>query len=211
MEPLLRTTTENSWVFAIILSTLVLMAAARFLFSKQFSSLGNLTLFLEHQEGVTALSVLTNILLSVLIGLLLFPFVQLPFESGEWSAFLNAVTVIGLVLLYFTIRYLFNLILMLTMGYGEELNHVMKVKVYFRTFAIFILILLNLLLYYSDFQNHIIFFTGIGVIVILLVLEYLFQIRNKAGIGIYLSYYFILYLCILEILPVLFVIKHWNG
>ena len=211
MEPILRNAHENSWIFIILISTLLLTTAARLLFSKQYNTLGSLTHFVEQQESITVLSVFTNIIFSVLAGLLLYPFVQLPFLDSAWSSFLNAAMIIGLVLLYFTLRYLFNLILIFTMGLDEEMSNIIKVKTYFRTFAIFLLILLNFLLYYSEINNFILFLIGIAVIALMLILEYIFQFSNKANRRIYYSYYFILYLCILEILPVLYVVMHWNS
>lgn len=210
LEPVLRTTTDHSWLFTIIMVILILLAASRFLFSKHYALLGNLNLYLEGQENNTFLAVFTNLILAMLIGVFIYPYVDLPFVEKPGLDFANAMIFVAIIAAYFLLRYVANLILVYAMGLQDELQHIIKVKIYFRTFAIFAFILLNLLLYYSEFDKNILFFIGASLFLIQLILEYMFQLQNKSSRTIYKTYYFILYLCTLEILPILYVILHWN-
>lgn len=211
MEPLLRNATDYSWVFSILLSVMIVLMAARLVFHKNFQMLGNLTLFTENPENTKSLAILSNVLLAVMVGLTVFKFIEFPFESSQNSGFSDAVLVTGIIAVYILTRLLVNILLIYLLGIQEELNHILKVKIYFRLFTVFLLVILNLFLYYSEFDPLTIFYISAAIIVIMVTLEYYFQLRKRYRATVYGSYYFILYLCILEILPVLLVFQYWSG
>ena len=211
LEPISRTFVDNSWIFVIILFTLLLMGICKLVFAKNFSTLGKLSLFTEVQENFYPLTFITNFILGILIGLLIFPFIELPFETSDNKNIINALVIIGLALGYLFIRFIIQTLIILMLGMSENYKELITVKNYFRVFTIILLFILVLFLYYSEFDSKIIIYISAAVVAMMLLLEYFYQLRKSGAIGIYGTYYFILYLCMLEILPVLFVIKHWNG
>lgn len=211
MQPIIRSVTDNSWVFVVLLVVLILLGVSRWVFQKNYETLGNLNLFVENQENFYPFSLFVNIILGVLTGLIFYPFVDLPFDLGIWTKAVNVTIVIFCVLLYFLFRFLINGFLVYMLGLGDEFKNMVKVKVFFRAFTVFALIACNFLLYYSDFDKNIILYISLGFLLLMLVLEYFYQLRKTDSFAIYGSYYFILYLCVLEILPVLIVIKQWTG
>ena len=208
MEPIARSFTDNSWVFILLLSIVVLLGVSRIMFQKNYGSLGSLSLFQDNQENFLPFAILINLLLVILIGLVLYPFLNFPWNLTYWPTILNSFV---LVLIWISVRYFVNTLLIYLLGIGEYYRDIIKAKVYFRFFAVFVLLIAVLLLYYSDFNQLIIFYISLGIIAITILLEYVFQLQKNGLNSLYGSYYFILYLCMLEILPVLYVINHWNG
>lgn len=187
---------------------MVILGVSRILFQHNYASLRTLSLFQENQENFLPFAIMTNVLLISLIGLVFYPFVDLDFEHWSLSPIY---TLFLLVFGWLFIRFIINSMLILLLGFEEFYKDIIKTKVYFRLFAVFALLISVMFLYYSDIDQQIMFMVSLGIIGIMLLFEYIFQFRKNGLNGLYGSYYFILYLCVLEILPILYVINHWNG
>lgn len=190
---------------------MILLGFSRWIFQKNYGSLNSLESFVDNQENFLPFAFFVNLILGILFGLLLFPFVEIPLNFGAWTLLSHITIVVMGVVLYFVFRFLINSFLIYLLGMDEHYKKIFKVKVFFRVFAIFALLICTFLLYYSDFQEKIIFLIALGILLITLVLEYFYQLRKTGATSIYGSYYFILYLCVLEILPILYVVMHWKG
>src|SRR5690606_32820052 len=81
-------------------------------------------------------------------------------------------------------------------------------KVSYRTFFGFILLPINMVLYYNGINNHWIYITIAAILFILNLLTYLVTLRNYQNFLLRKIFYFILYLCTLEIAPYYF-IYYW--
>src|SRR5690606_41245169 len=56
---------------------------------------------------------------------------------------------------------------------------IFKAKGYFRIFAVFLLFIAVLFLYFSDLNQNWVFYTSLGIIGALVLLEYIFQLRRN--------------------------------
>ena len=207
MEAITRNFTDNSWVFILLLSMIVILGISRILFQRNYASKRTLTVFQENQENFFLFAMMTHLLLIGLIGLLLFPFINI---SSEVSTAHPIVSLLVIIFLWFIFRFLVNTLLMYLVGIGDYFREFINTQVYFRFFAVFVLILAVLFMYYSSIQPTLILYISLIFLGFMLILEYIFQIRKIGSQWMYSSYYFILYLCMLEILPILYVVKHWN-
>lgn len=208
MEPIARSFTDNSWVFIVLLSIILLLGVSRIIFQRNYASLGTLTIFQENQENFLPLALMTNAMLIMLIGLVFYPFFQLNWNILDWPPVFN---LFGIVFLWLFIRFIANTLLIYLLGLDEYYRDIIKAKIYFRLFGVLALLVSVMFLYYSDVDQKIMFYISLGILVIMNLFEYIFQLRKNGLNGLYGSYYFILYLCMLEILPILYVINHWNG
>lgn len=210
LQPVIRSATDNTWVFITLLTILILLGISRFIFQKNYFTLSSLNEFIDNQENFLPFAFFTNFLLGILSGMLIYPMVDLPYNLGNWTVLVHVCILISGVILYLLLKFLINGFLAYLVGMGEGFKKIMKVKVFFRFFAIIGLLICNFMLYYSDFEEVVVFFVAVFILCITLVLEYVFQLTKSDITRVYGSYYFILYLCALEILPVLYVVMHWN-
>ena len=178
------------------------------MFQKNFNALGRLTLFQDNQENFFQFAVVINLLLVTLIGLILYPFVSVSWNIIASSPTLNLFLII---FLWIGIRFLINTLLIFLLGIDEYYKDIIKAKVYFRFFAVLLLFIAVLFMYYSDVNQTLVFYISLGIMATFILFEYIFQLRKNGLSGLYGSYYFILYLCMLEILPILYVLNHWKG
>jgi hypothetical protein len=85
--------------------------------------------------------------------------------------------------------------------FAEEFN---LQKVSYRTFIGLILLPINLYLFYNDNPSNILIFCIIGVILIINLFSYIISLKIYQNLFIGKVFYFILYLCALEIAPYYF-------
>lgn len=211
MEIVARNIDDYSWVFIMLLCVLLLIGGSRFVFQKKFNALWNLNNFKDVQDNTIPFSFFINIVLSVLIGLILSPFTQPLFNIGTWTDFSHLIVIILIIIAYITLRFLLDGFISLILGLEDEYKTTTNIKTFFRIFTVLFLLLLNFALYYSTINKTNILYIALGVMVLTLILEYFQQINKSRNKAIYGSYYFILYLCVLEILPILYVVMHWKG
>lgn len=207
LEAITRNFIDQSWVFILLLAVILILGVSRILFQRNYASLRSLAVFQDNQENFFPFAFMTHVVLIVLIGLILLPFIDI---STDFLSENNVINLFGILIFWFLFRFFINLLLIYLLQMKDYFREIINTQVYFRFFAVFILLLAVLLLYYSSISNQIILVVSLASIGLMLVLEYVFQWRKIGSGWISHSYYFILYLCMLEILPILYVFKHWN-
>jgi len=105
-------------------------------------------------------------------------------------------------------KYLIEKIISATFHIDEFTEQFNLFKVSYRTFFGFILLPINMVLYYNGINNHWIYITIAAILFILNLLTYLVTLRNYQNFLLRKIFYFILYLCTLEIAPYYF-IYYW--
>lgn len=207
LEAITRNFIDQSWVFILLLAVILILGVSRILFQRNYASLRSLAVFQDNQENFFPFAFMTHVVLIVLIGLILLPFIDI---STDFLSENNVINLFGILVFWFLFRFFINLLLIYLLQMKDYFREIINTQVYFRFFAVFILLLAVLLLYYSSISNQIILVVSLASIGLMLVLEYVFQWRKIGSGWISHSYYFILYLCMLEILPILYIFKHWN-
>lgn len=138
--------------------------------------------------------------------LLMIPYVKfdLPFFNQDWIQF---IVIFSFLCIYEVIRYIFVGGFFFSMGKISEYQDNYRPRYFFIFIKLIVVLLLNCLIYYTKIppNYHVYFLLGSGILVF--VSEWVtafFFIKNKLKIP---SYYVFLYLCTLEILPVLCICK----
>lgn len=144
------------------------------------------------------------IILSLFIFLLVqFYFIEFYFEND--LLFFIKIN-IG-ILIFFLIRFLVGYLLALLFEIGQEQKQVTFSKMSY-LFALSILILPFLLLVFYVKNFNLLLFQLLSLLLtILLIMRYVFVLKNNKSVVLSRLFYFILYLCALEIAPMLLIFK----
>jgi hypothetical protein len=207
---------NHHWVSLVFLAILIFLTLARVLFKDRLlhtASLffANKYLFIyfnkEKNDIINLFQFLLFMVQLLALALLLF------FANILWqfSVKLNALN--GYLLLvagvgsYFCLRFLIGLILAEIFNIKNKYNRIVYDKVsYFNNLILWILPFLMLSAYaniYKDFFFNITFL----ILVILLILRYVLVLANNKKLIVNNLFYFILYLCALEIAPLAIILK----
>ena len=126
-------------------------------------------------------------------------------SKSDWVLFIKIITL----LLYFVLsKFLVEKIIATSFNIEEFVEQFNLQKVIFRTYIGLFLLPVNIILFYNDLVSS--NFMAILVIIVLIVctLTYLLSIKNYQNIIFSKLFYFILYLCALEIAPYYF-LYYW--
>jgi hypothetical protein len=122
-------------------------------------------------------------------------------SKTNWISFIQIITLLGVFVLS---KYLVEKIIATTFGI-EEFNEQFNLqKVNYRTYIGLLLLPINVLLFYNDFLSKTTLLILISSILIINIITYLFSLKNYQNLIINKFFYFILYLCALEIAPYYF-------
>ncbi|MXV37620.1 DUF4271 domain-containing protein [Flavobacteriaceae bacterium Ap0902] len=208
MNPIIRNAEDFTWVFIILLVIGVLLAVMKLIFYKSFSAIGSLKAFKSIEESTIGFALIVNIMLSVLAGLILYPFLQLPMLMMQES-WMVVLFLMGAGATFILIKFLINAIISYFASERDEFKEIIRTQVYYRIYLLIVLLTITLLLYFSAMNKQYLLYAAVFSSVVVLLSEY-YQQLNIGRLRKYVSsYYLILYLCILEILPVLYIYFHW--
>ena len=161
-------------------------------YSQQIGSVFNISFF-----------VISNLVLSLFVYIVI-----QHFFPDRFSIFVNPyLRILGLILIYWIFRYGLGKIIAYLFEIKKIQNEATFMKMsYLFSNSLYLLILLIFTIYLSNFKTFLIYIT-IGFYTVLLLIRYgHFIVNYKRLISSYL-FYFILYLCALEIAPLFIVIK----
>ena len=212
MEQLLhpRIVENKDWATALFLFSLVLIALSKSLFENRFSEFIKLIVsdkYLKvYKDSGLMMSWFTIFLFIVQILSFSF-FIHLLLNSfgytikTDWISYIQIFTFLTVFILS---KYLIEKIIGTAFEIEEFVEQFNLQKVSYRTFIGLFLLPINCFLYYNDSisRNLILFF--LFIILITNVLTYLLSIKNYQNILFGNLFYFILYLCALEIAPYYF-------
>lgn len=201
---------NKDWITILFLLTLVLVVVVKNFFEKQFSDFSNLLFndkYLKiYKDKSTLLSWFTIILF--LVQLLSYSFfIQLVLGHFEYISNTNGITFIQIItfLTFFILsKYLIEKIFATTLNIENQLEQFNLIKVSYRIYIGLLLIPVNLVLYYSNFLNSYVLLSIISLILIINVITYIFSLKNYQKLILGNFFYFILYICTLEIAPYFF-------
>ena len=122
-------------------------------------------------------------------------------EKNDGIAYIQIITFLGVFILS---KYLIEKIIATTFQFEEFIEQFNLLKVSYRTYLGFILLPINLILYYNTLQSDWIFIILTSLLVVFNALTYTIAIKIYQNLVIRKLFYFILYLCTLEIAPYYF-------
>jgi hypothetical protein len=212
MEQLLhpRIVENKDWATALFLFSLVLIALSKSLFENRFSEFIKLIVsdkYLKvYKDSGLIMSWFTIFLFIVQILSFSF-FIHLLLNSfgyiikTDWISFIQVFTFLTVFVLS---KYLIEKIIGTAFDIEEFVDQFNLQKVSYRTFIGLFLLPINCFLYYNNSISHNLMLFFLSTILIINVFTYLLSIKNYQNIFIGNLFYFILYLCALEIAPYYF-------
>lgn len=130
-----------------------------------------------------------------------------PAKKTSWVFFIQLFTLIGVFILA---KYLIEKIIATAFNI-EEFNELFNLhKVNYRTYIGLLLLPVNIFLFYNNSQHAIVIYVIIGLIIAASITSYLVSLRIYQNLILGKLFYFILYLCTLEIAPYYFMYYWFN-
>jgi hypothetical protein len=209
-----RTIISKDWLTLLFVTTLCLLVITRFAFRKKFS-LFLVSLFSnKYQTQVESkqediINGFTSLLFFVqVISFSIFGYIAVTFFRPH---LINApflfVKIISFMVFFIVIRYIIEKIMAVILDIELYINAYNFHKINARNLFGLLLIPINLVLVYYDYKNNIIFFSVIFMFLSYNLIVLFFLLKNYQKLIISKLFYFILYLCALEIAPYLVIYK----
>lgn len=153
-------------------------------------------------SGFTILLFIVQIIsFSFFVQLLLYQFEYVPAKT-DWILFLRIFTFFGVFILS---KFLIEKIVATVFNIEEFTEQFNLQKVSYRTFIGMILLPVNIYLFYNNSISNVLIYCIIGVILAINLFSYLVSLKIYQNLLIGKLFYFILYLCALEIAPYYFI------
>ena len=219
MTESVRSLDHNEWVLATFALAFFLLAMVKSTYEKRFAEFINLALSNKYIKVYRDSSnLLTSFTISIFfanllsISLLIHLFAThfgytisdfgFHFAKNDWVIFIRIFTLLTTFIL---IKYLIEKIVVTLFNIEELADQFNIQKVSYKAFTGVLFLPLLFVLFYSDTKNSTYFYYISGAFVVLNVVFYLIILRNFRKIIFRNLFYFILYLCTLEIAPYYFI------
>ncbi len=201
---------NNDWATALFLLSFGLIVITRNVFENRFYDFIRLIISdkytkiyreSSHLFGGFTIMLFTTNLLSLSF------FIQLVFHhlgygaKTDWILFVQIFTFLTVFILS---KFLIEKIIAAIFDIDEIIETFNLQKLNFRTYLGLLLLPVTALLYYNDFLSNSLLYVIIGVLLIINLLTYFVSLKNYQNLIFSHLFYFILYLCALEIAPYYF-------
>lgn len=205
-----RAFSGTDWATVIFLTCLVLIAVTRTVFEVRFSEFSRLAIsdkYIKVYRDSSNLMSWFNVALFLLHLVSFSFFIQLLLShygfghKNDWILFLRIFTLMGVFILS---KFLIEKIIAVCFGAEEFVEQFNLIKVSYRTYLGLILLPLNVILFYSAEIPDWIIYAVIIMVLAANLLTYFLSVRLYQNALIGKLFYFILYLCALEIAPYYF-------
>lgn len=209
-----RIVENKDWATALFVFSLVLIALSKSLFENRFSEFIKLIVsdkyIKVYKDSGLMMSWFTIFLFIVQIVSFSF-FIHLlltsfgPTLKTDWVSFVQIFTFLTVFILS---KYLIEKIIGTAFDIEEFVDQFNLQKVSYRTFLGLFLLPINCFLFYNDAISRNFILLLLSILLIINAFTYLLSIKNYQNILLGNLFYFILYLCALEIAPYYFM-YHW--
>ncbi len=195
------------WVIYILVLTLAFVVIGRILFSNNYEALTNIERFQDVNDNQALFGLIFQISFAVLCGVILINYVIPDYDYIFHTPILKVLAIAILILFFFAARFILGSVAAYAFGITHDRNFTMKTTNYFRVFSVGVLWVAVLLFYFSGIMKPVILVIGVILLIIIRFLSYRYLIKNQQDKQTKIWYYNILYLCALEILPLLVLLK----
>lgn len=205
-----RITENKDWVTLLFVLSFAIIAITKSVFENRFSDFSKLFFSDKYtkvyRDSSHLMSSFTISLFFVqVISVALFIQLSLSYfgyaSKTDWILFIQIITF----LLFFILsKYLIEKIIAASFNIEEFVEQFNLQKVTYRTYIGLFILPIDIILFYYDTISRNILFPIIAIILILNVLTYFVSIKNYQNLIFSKLFYFILYLCTLEIAPYYF-------
>ena len=207
---------NNDWIAAVFLAILLLLTLIKILFKRRLSHTN--VLFLQQKylliyfdkDKSTTPNVFQSLffIVQILVLSLLFYFVNYHFYfKTTFLSFKGFFVIAGIVGLYFSCKFCVDLFLAKIFNLEQVFSKFMyERQSYYNNLVLWILPVLIVSVYASKFNKNL-FVVVFTIFMLLSFVRYMLLLLNNKKLAISNLFYFILYLCALEIAPLIIVLK----
>ncbi len=206
----LRTVGESDWATVIFVVAMVLVASARTVFEARFAEFLNLgasdKYIKVYRDSSHLRSGFTVALFIVqLVSISFFLHLSLSYfgfgVKSDWVRFVRIFTLLSVFVLS---KFLFEQIIGSVFRIEELVEQFNLQKVSYRTYIGLLLLPVDLILFYNNSISKTLVFAIITIVLLANLLTYVVSLKNYQNLLASKLFYFILYLCALEIAPYYF-------
>jgi len=205
-----RIASGKDWATLVFVACFALIAINRTVFETRFAEFIKLavsdkyTKIYKDSGNMLSWFTISFFLIQVISFTFLLQFLLSYFgmaEKTSWVSFVQIFTLIGVFILS---KYLIEKIIATSFNI-EEFNELFNLhKVNYRTYIGLLLLPVNIFLFYNNSQHPVVIYVIIGLIIAASIVSYLVSLRIYQNLILSKLFYFILYLCTLEIAPYYF-------
>lgn len=205
-----RNLTNQDWAAILFIITLVLIAVTRSVFENRFADFIKLAVsnkYIKIYRDSSHLMSWFNVTLFI-VNLVSFAFfIQLTLsylgyaQKDDWVLFIRIITLLGVFIIS---KYLIEKIIAVCFNVEEFTEQFNLQKVSYRTYIGLLILPVDFILFYNQQVPIFIIFMIIAAVLLVNVLIYLVSLKNYQNLIFGKMFYFILYLCALEIAPYYF-------
>ncbi len=205
-----RVTGANDWATILFVLALVLIAITKTVFENRFAEfvkLGASDKYIKVYRDSSQLMSWFNVLLFIVQLISLSFFIQLILsyfghaEKTDWILFVRIFTLVGVFILA---KYLIEKIIAASFNIEEFIDQFNLHKVSYRTYIGLLIFPIDIILYYNEDAPKAVIYCLIIAVLSINLFTYLISLKNYQNLLIGKMFYFILYLCALEIAPYYF-------
>jgi hypothetical protein len=205
-----RVMEPKDWATVLFVVCFALIAITRTAFEKRFVDFARLLVsdkyIKVYKDSSHLMSGFTVLLFTIQVISLAF-FIQLSLAhydyatKTDWVLFIRIATLLGVFILC---KFLIDKIIGTAFNMDEFVEQFNLRKVSYRSYIALALLPVNIVLFYSDNSPEFLFFVLITAVLLINLLTYLAALKNYQNFIAGKLFYFILYLCALEIAPYYF-------
>ena len=205
-----RLVENKDWATALFIFAFVLIAIAKSMFENRFNEFSRLIIsdkYIKVYRDSSQMASWFTVSLFVVQLISLSFFIQLALHTfgivskTDWLIYIQIFTFLTF---YILSRYLIELIIATAFDIEEFVAQFNLQKVSYRTYIGVFLLPINCFLFYSDTISKELLLGFIAIVLIINLFTYLVSLKNYQNILMGKLFYFILYLCALEIAPYYF-------
>ena len=217
MEAVDRISNHHDWITFILLGVFLMLFVLHFLDRERLRQListpFNSFYFSNYESENDSLFKGFNLLLFISSNLVFSLFLYILFQNYALDRFKITnhfyLTILISLLLYWVLKILMETVLFWLFDIGSLYKKMLHVKMtYFYSISFYVLFFVLFGVYYFDWHGNYIRIVSVFIVILLIIRYYNFVILSQRS-GVFSLFYFILYLCTLEIAPLLIVLK-WN-
>ncbi len=206
-----RIVESKDWATIVFVLAFALIVFAKSAFENRFNDFVRLLIsdkYLKIYRDSSHLMSGFTILLFIVNLISLTFFIQLVLnhydygEKVDWTLFVRIFT---LLMVFIVSKFLFEKIIATIFGIEELIETFNLQKVNFRTYIGLLLLPVSVVIFYSNYSTNSLILTIIIIVLIINALGYFISLRIYQNLLINKLFYFILYLCTLEIAPYYFI------
>lgn len=205
-----RITGGKDWATILFVACFALIAINRTVFESRFSEFIRLavsdkyTKIYKDSGNMMSWFTISMFFLQVISFTFLLQFLLSYFSIAEKTSLLSFIQIFTLIAVFILSKYLIEKIIATTFNI-EDFNEQFNLhKVNYRTYMGLLLLPVNIVLFYNDLQYPVIIYVIMALIVAASIISYLVSLRLYQNLILGKLFYFILYLCALEIAPYYF-------